>query len=557
MSDMPLAGSAPMSPTGSGSRPSYSRQTSRDSVVGGSASPNLPPRRLHASVPGPEEDEMAPQNVSFIDSSAEDDGGDEAVNSASKRLSQLNITSGSKTYRVVHNNNTGNNSSEKESSPSPTRQRPTLSSAFKQSRRGSSGEGGHSGPSSLRSNSGVGLTEEEAEMLAAIKTEKLKDDADASKGFVISFDSDTPKKPKPQLKPRRLSSKKNSLAGQSEMSSDGSNSSRKENVPPELMICIDMNTGDESAGSGGLGDLGGQSGGRTYSRKSRTSNGGIDLHNPSAWRSYDQEPLSSDQDSGTLVPVPKFDVDPEVPLETMVALDSASDQSGEPDTTDHMRHNTGLIIGDDLVNAKDPGVMDEMQRKKEKIMMQSLRRKQQGEENRLRKLEEERLKKEAEAAKEEERNRKKEEEKARKEAILEQHKLKKEMDRAEEEGLRMPEPVSAKPVPKLRAKSATKASGRPRPKTIHVDQDADVNTALQQSRGPRGSISNISVSTGLPSPKKSGIPTLPPTGSGTASSPGWATRPTPTVRRKPSNVSTVSMAEGIVRLSQTNAARAN
>ena len=45
MSDMPLAGSAPMSPTGPGSRPSYSRQTSRDSAVGGSASPNLPPRR--------------------------------------------------------------------------------------------------------------------------------------------------------------------------------------------------------------------------------------------------------------------------------------------------------------------------------------------------------------------------------------------------------------------------------------------------------------------------------------------------------------------------------
>ena len=61
------------------------------------------------------------------------------------------------------------------------------------------------------------------------------------------------------------------------------------------------------------------------------------------------------------------------------------------------------------------------------------------------------------------------------------------------QGLRMPEPVSAKPVPKLRAKSATKASGRPRPKTIHVDQDADVNTALQRSAGgPRGSISNIS-----------------------------------------------------------------
>ena len=36
---------------------------------------------------------------------------------------------------------------------------------------------------------------------------------------------------------------------------------------------------------------------------------------------------------------------------------------------------------------------------------------------------------------------------------------------------------------------------------------------------------------------------LPPTG---PASPGWASRPTPTVRRKPSNVSTVSMSEGIL-----------
>ena len=91
-------------------RPSYSRQTSRDSV-GGSSSPGVPPRRPHTSVPAPEEDEMAPQSVSFIDSSADDN--DEHDHANSKRLSQLNITSGSKTYRVVHN--------EKESSPSPTR----------------------------------------------------------------------------------------------------------------------------------------------------------------------------------------------------------------------------------------------------------------------------------------------------------------------------------------------------------------------------------------------------------------------------------------------------
>merc|ERR1719510_107204 len=182
----PLATSASAPP-----RPSYSRQTSRDSVSaganGGHTSPNLQPRRPHTSVPAPEEDEMAPQNVSFIDSSA-DDGED---------VTASEVTPGSKTYRVH---------SEKETSPSPTRPaRPTLSSAFKQARRGSEagGGGGSSGPPSLRSNSGVGLTEEEAETLAAMKTEALKDDADAAKGFVISFDDDAPKKPKPQLKQRR------------------------------------------------------------------------------------------------------------------------------------------------------------------------------------------------------------------------------------------------------------------------------------------------------------------------------------------------------------------
>ena len=96
---------------------------------------------------------------------------------------------------------------------------------------------------------------------------------------------------------------------------------------------------------------------------------------------------------------------------------------------------TGLIIGDDMLT-KDAGTNDEMARKKEKIMMQSLRRKQQAEENRIKREEEGRLKREEEAMKQEEVERKKEEEKRRKEAILEQHKIKKEMEKAEEEGRR-------------------------------------------------------------------------------------------------------------------------
>ena len=207
------------------------------------ASPSPPPslsasgsRRLHSSIPAPQEDDMAPQNVSFIETDPEEldekrDADDKTAASLRRlpeRLSQLNISSGSKTYRVH------SSASEKESSPSPTRTaRPTLSSTFKQSRRSSGGEPA-SGPSSLRSNSGVTqLTEEEAETLANMKTERLKDDTDASKGFVISFDDDPPKKPKPALKVRRLSKKYS--AG--DMNVDGT-SSRKENVPPEVMICI-------------------------------------------------------------------------------------------------------------------------------------------------------------------------------------------------------------------------------------------------------------------------------------------------------------------------------
>ena len=58
----------------------------------------------------------------------------------------------------------------------------------------------------------------------------------------------------------------------------------------------------------------------------------------------------------------------------------------------------------------------------------------------------------------------------------------------------MPEPVSAKPVPKLRSasSSASGRSTRPRPKTIHVDQDSGMNSGLGSSRGPRGSTSNMS-----------------------------------------------------------------
>ena len=68
---------------------------------------------------------------------------------------------------------------------------------------------------------------------------------------------------------------------------------------------------------------------RSRSRGAR--NGGVD---PSAWRSYEPEPLSSDQDSPA---IPKFQPDPEIPLENMVALGDhhgGSDHSESEDGVD-------------------------------------------------------------------------------------------------------------------------------------------------------------------------------------------------------------------------------
>ncbi len=142
------------------------------------------------------------------------------------------------------------------------------------------------------------------------------------------------------------------------------------------------------------------------------------------WRSYDERDDSSPAGGG----VGSFQVDPNVPLEDMSVIGGPS---SDTDSSEGQR-NKAVIIGGELLRA-DPGQVDEMQRKKERIMMQSLRRKQRQEENRLRREEESRIREQEDKDREEEKVRKKEEEKARRDAILEQHRMKKEMEKAMEE----------------------------------------------------------------------------------------------------------------------------
>lgn len=105
---------------------------------------------IHAPIPTPAVDDMEPQNISFIGNSDDTYG-----------ISKLNISSGTRTYRI----------------PSPTR--PHIS-------RSSFQPGGDLSAADLP-------------------------DADSSaneKGFYISFDNEQPKKPKPPLRLKRGSPKK-------------------------------------------------------------------------------------------------------------------------------------------------------------------------------------------------------------------------------------------------------------------------------------------------------------------------------------------------------------
>ena len=126
------------------------------------------------------------------------------------------------------------------------------------------------------------------------------------------------------------------------------------------------------------------------------------------------------------------------------------------------------------------------EKKMEWVEMMSAKRKQQAEESRIKREEETRKKREEEESKREESAKKKEEDKKRREEIFQQYKVKKEMEKAKEEGRNF---YISKSAPKLRPKSA--GGTRPRPRTIHGEKD---DVGLNAARlNMRGSQSNISI----------------------------------------------------------------
>lgn len=173
-------------------------------------------------MPAPSIDDMEPQNVSFIESPA---GADE-LDQLPRRLRNLNITSGNRTYRIPHEGN----------SPSPPR--PALLKTFR-----SASSPTNQSPSPVATGATTSGSERSdytsgedvaAAGMADVKTAKLKDNVEADRGFIITFDDVTaPKRPKPQLGVKRqtLASPKKSVSSHSvpsvaDITSPGVNTSR-------------------------------------------------------------------------------------------------------------------------------------------------------------------------------------------------------------------------------------------------------------------------------------------------------------------------------------------
>ncbi|XP_017760217.1 PREDICTED: patronin isoform X14 [Eufriesea mexicana] len=364
---------------------------------------------LHAPVPAPPVDDMKPQNISFI-------GNDDELIPG---IRGLNITSGSRTYRI----------------PSPTR--PSISRNSFQPH-----------PSLREATPSPSGTPEVTPL----------DPTDAGeKGFYICFDNDAPKKPKPTLRVKRTSPKK-----------ERSVASYVENEdftmrPDSPATTIDRQKQLEIQ--------------RDLDREKQRQ---IDE------RDFQRQEIRDEE--------LQREVEREKQRERH-EMSGESRQSG-----------VGLIIGNQLANP-DPNSLDEMERKKERIMLMSLQRRQQHEEMKERKEAEAQARREQEKLKAEEKARKKEEERQRRAAILEQHKVKKAIEEAEREGKVIDKELlnAIKPT-KLRNKTAT----RPRPKTIHVDAGSELDSgALTPSRGKKGSSSNLSTDVQEPQQQVRGRPKYP------------------------------------------------
>jgi len=333
-------------------------------------------------------------------------------------------------------------------------------------------------PSPIKSSSSspsptLELTQSTIDTLSTMKTQELAESSEHAKGFVISFDTSTPVKPKPQLKPRRSSKK----ADDESVIGGG-------DTAQEVSEMDTVTVGDMTNNSLVIDD-------------EQSAN--------SVAATPDSEELSGAEEICSVCEV-RVGL---VSISSVLVCESCSNYF----------NSVGSCVGEDItcldgLNSCNFASLDTetwcarcwvdragrmqlgvgeselVEKKKEWVMMMTVKRRQQAEESRMKREEEGRRRREEEESKKEELIRKKEDDKKRREEIFEAYKLKKEAEKAKEEGRNF---FSAKPGPKLRPKSAGGSRPRPRPNTIHVDHKDEVGITPSKMRGSQ---SNIAVSSG-------------------------------------------------------------
>ncbi|XP_041450287.1 patronin isoform X14 [Drosophila obscura] len=323
------------------------------------------------------------------------------------------------------------------------------------------------------------------------------EDQPAEKGFYISFDDDQPKRPKPPLRAKR-SPKKEALP----LGSSGTSSRDRDSVDHQTLLkreSLSQLHNNNNINNNGSEDGHKSAGANRHSIHGLNHSNSVKSPGNATYNKYTDEAPIQLRHLGVSGSDP-FGHDPQPhpqphPMQQQQPMSPTRLQ--QTNSSAEAAKNKALVIGVDATNL-DPESVDEMERRKEKIMLLSLQRRQQQEEAKARKEIEASQKREKEREKEEERARKKEDQMARRAAILEQHRLKKAIEEAEREGKTLDRPdlhVKLQPQsstatnPRLRQQRTT----RPRPKTIHVDDaSVDISEASSiSSRGKKGSSSNL------------------------------------------------------------------
>ncbi|XP_037947366.1 patronin isoform X4 [Teleopsis dalmanni] len=304
------------------------------------------------------------------------------------------------------------------------------------------------------------------------------------KGFYISFDDDQPKRPKPPLRAKRSPKKDKSFD-----SVDHKLITKRESLSQLHNINNEERNGEATL--------------KRHSISSQVNNsGGIFENNNATYNKYTDTPINLHQLNKSVENSNNYSMPDRRNKDDMNAQTPLPQRRTSPQPTSPTRNlqrseskNKALLIGTDVTDL-DPDSVDEMERRKEKIMLLSLQRRQQQEEAKARKEIEAAQKREREREKDEVRARKKEEQVARRAAILEQHRLKKAIEEAEREGktldrsdLNIKQQSQSASAPRLRQQRVV----RPRPKTIHVDDGSvDLSEASSiSSRGKKGSSTNL------------------------------------------------------------------